>query len=133
MITAAVMTDAEFIQAFEDVTLEEFHHRDHVRAAWCYLRELPLIQALDRFTTSIKRYAAAQGKPQPYHETITWAYLFLIHERMRDGESWDEFAARNPELLSWRPSILDRYYRAETIASDHARHTFLFPDLASNL
>lgn len=125
------MNDDEFIHAFENLTLEEFHHRDHVHAAWCYLRRSPVLAALDQFTASLKRFAAGQGKPQLYHETITWAYLFLIHERRRDGESWDEFAVRNPDLLSWRPSILERYYRAETIGSDRARRSFLLPDACS--
>lgn len=124
------MNDTDFIAAFENTTLAEFHHRDHVRAAWCYLHSATVLGALERFTLSLKRFAAAQGKPQLYHETITWAYLFLIHERMRDGETWESFADRNPDLLVWRPSILDRYYLPETIASDMARTRFVLPDAA---
>lgn len=122
------MTDAEFIAQFEACTLAEFHHRDHVRAAWCYLRDAPLLVALDRFSTSLKRFARSQGKPALYHETITWAFMFLVSTRMRADETWDDFVSRHPDLLRWRPSILDRYYRPDTIASDRARHTFLFPD-----
>jgi hypothetical protein len=122
------MNDNDFITAFENARLTEFHHRDHVRAAWCYLRSSTVLGALERFTLALKRFAAAQGKPQLYHETITWAYLFLIHERMQDGETWEGFAERNSDLLVWRPSILDRYYRPETIASDRARHRFILPD-----
>lgn len=32
------------------------------------------------------------------------------------------------DLLAWQPSILDRYYRAETLDSDRARRTFVMPD-----
>jgi hypothetical protein len=124
------MTDAELIAAFESTKLDEFHHRDHVRAAWCYLRESPLLVALERFTVTLKRFAAAQGKPGLYHETITWAFVFLIHERMREEEDWTAFASRNADLLVWRPSVLDRYYRAETLASENARRMFLLPDAA---
>ena len=124
------MTDAQLIAAFESATLDEFHHRDHVRAAWCYLRESPLLVALERFTTALKRFAAAHGKPELYHETITWAYVFLIHERMRAGEDWEAFAARNRDLFSWKPSVLDRYYSAETLWSDRARNRFVWPDEA---
>ena len=122
------MTDDEFVAAFEAAQLSEFHHGDHVRAAWCYLQSLPVLAALDRFTTALKRFAAAQGKPHRDHETITWAYLFLIHERMSDGETWSDFAEKNGDLLAWRPSILDRYYRPETIGSQRARATFVLPD-----
>ena len=126
------MTEGELIAGFEDGSLKEFHHCDHVRAAWCYLRTSPLLVALRRFTAALKRFAAAQGKPQLYHETITWAYLFLIHERMRPGEEWDAFAARNADLLQWRPSVLDRYYRPETLGSNEARQAFLLPDLVED-
>jgi hypothetical protein len=66
-----------------------------------------------------------------YHETITWGYVFLIHERMeRDGreKSWKEFVDTNPDLFDWRNSVLKVYYRDETLSSELARNTFLWPD-----
>jgi hypothetical protein len=123
------MTDSELIEAFEACTLEEFHHRDHVRAAWIYLDRFPLLEALDRFTTALKRFAASHGQAGLYHETITWAFVFLIHERMIDGAGcWDHFASENEDLLRWKPSILDSYYRAGTLASPRARERFVMPD-----
>lgn len=41
------------------------------------------------------------------------------------------FAERYPELLAWKPSILDRYYTTETLTSDRARRTFVMPDRLS--
>lgn len=124
----------EFLRAFEDATLPNdcFHHRDHVWVAWRYLRARPLLEALARFTGALKRFAAAHGATGLYHETITWAYFFLIHERMAAGsedETWEAFAARNPDLFTWKPSLLDSYYRPETLSSDQARRFFLMPDL----
>jgi hypothetical protein len=126
------MTDDDFAQRFEDCTfpIADFHHRDHVRLAWVYLRRHPPLEALARFTTGLQRFAAFHGHPGLYHETITWAYLFLIHERMADstsGEGWEEFAARHPDLVTWKPSILDRYYDPETLRSDRARRLFVLP------
>jgi|GEM_PF-6238460 len=43
-------------------------------------------------------------------------------------QSWEEFAASNPDLLSRKDSVLNKYYRAETLTSDLAKRTFLFPD-----
>jgi hypothetical protein len=125
--------DTEFVRAFESAVLPEgcFRHRDHVRLAWIYLREDPPPIALRRFADGLKRFAAAKGKAGLYHETITWAYLLLINERMeRFGRSrpFAEFAAANSDLLTWRPSILSSYYRDETLRSDLARRTFLLPD-----
>lgn len=126
------MTDEEFIDAFESCSLssDEFHHRDHVRLAWLYLHRHPPLEALTRFTENLKKFAASKGHPGLYHETITWAYLFLIHERIASNQDadWDAFAAGNADLLTWKPSILDRYYTTDTLLSDRARRLFLLPD-----
>lgn len=127
------MSDQEFIERFENCTLpaEGFHHRDHVKVVWLYLQRYPLPETLARFSESLKRFATANGKPNLYHETITWAYALLINERMeRNGQaqSWEEFAASNIDLLDWKNSVLKSYYNAETLGSDFARATFVFPD-----
>ncbi len=111
-----ILNDRDFLAAFESCTLPEdrFHHRDHIRLAWLMLREAPLAATLVRFTAGLERFAASLGKPGLYHATITWAYLFLIHQRMRlgiapeVGATWEEFAAANPDLLTWQPSVLRR-------------------------
>jgi hypothetical protein len=126
------MTDDEFVRAFEGCALPNsaFHHRDHVRLAWIYLRRHPALTALACFTEGLQRFAAFNGHPGLYHETITWAYLFLIHERMADApeeETFEAFAARNPDLFAWKPSILDRYYAPETLQSERARRVFVMP------
>ena len=129
-MAGTTIDDAEFLRAFEDCTLpaSAFHHRDHVRLAWLYLRSCPPLEALARFTEGLKRFATANGSPGLYHETITWAYLFLIRERMAEDETFEELAARNPDLLAWRPSVLDLYYDRETLGSERARRVFVMPD-----
>ena len=128
-MTTAVMNDREFVEALEACTLpsELFDHREHVRLAWLYLREQPLLEALPRFIASLKRYAGSLGASGKYHETITYAFMFLIHERMQrnPAEVFDEFASTNQDIFG---PILQRYYRAETLASDLARTTFVMPD-----
>ena len=123
---------AAFVRSFEACTLpaDRFHHADHVRLGWVMLREEPLPRALAWFCDGLKRYAASLGKAGLYHETITVAFLLLIQERQQrqPAETFSEFAARNPDLLRWRPSVLDRYYREDTLASDLARRAFLLPD-----
>jgi hypothetical protein len=125
------MTDQDFAEAFErcEIAGDSFHHRDHVRLAWIYLREMTLLDALKRFTESLKRFAIHNGVPNLYHETITWAYMLLIHERMERNpvETFDTFETMNAELFAWKPSILDRYYDRETLDSELARRTFLMP------
>ena len=130
------MTDQELIEQFEDGTLpiEGFHHREHVRTAFLYLTKYPVLEALQIFSRTLRRFAETRGKPQLYHQTITWAYIFLIQERMaRAGskQSWEEFARDNPDLLVWNDGILTRFYRSETLTSELARTVFLLPDLRS--
>jgi hypothetical protein len=127
------MTDDELLKQFENCTLPSagFHHEDHVRLAFLYLREYPILEALQRFSASLARFAVANGRPALYSETITWAFVLLIRERTaREGnqQEWSEFAARNPDLLNWKDNVLKKYYREETLTSELAKGTFLFPD-----
>lgn len=127
------MKDEEFIKQFEACTLptENFHHRDHVKLVWLYLQRYPVLETLARFCDGLKRFAAANGKDNLYHETITWAYVFLIHERMKRAggrQGWEDFVAANPDLFDWQNSILKTYYRKETLRSELARRAFVFPD-----
>lgn len=129
------MNDHEFIARFEDGSLagESFHHADHVRMAFLYLSRFSPLEAVQRFSSALVRFAEAKGKPGLYHETITWAFLLLIRERMaRAGmpQSWTQFAAGNPDLLDWRENVLRKYYRSETLSSELAKRTFLLPDKA---
>jgi hypothetical protein len=123
------MSDDELLAGFQAGTLEEFPHRAHVHVAWLYLRRDTVLRAIERFSVDLRRFALAKGKPGLYHETLTLAFLFLIHERMDEAdESFEGFQARNPDLFRWNPSALDRYYRKETLASERARRKFLLPD-----
>jgi hypothetical protein len=140
--TIRQMNHDELIGRFEsDMRPEDsFHHADHVHLAFAYLSQYPPLEALDKFSTALKRYTSARGKSQLYHETVTHAYFFLIRERVArisatdspgiDSRTndWDDFARRNADLLVWKNGILTRYYHEATLQSDLARTVFLFPD-----
>jgi hypothetical protein len=121
-----MMSNANHIQRFESdaISSNAFHHSDHVRVALAYLSQYTAFEALARFTAALKRFAAAHGKPQLYHETITHAYSFLIREGMArcSGADWGEFARQNPDLLTWKDGILNRYYQEATLKSDCSKH-----------
>jgi hypothetical protein len=126
------MDDESLVRSFEAGEVPEggFHHAQHVRVAWWYVSHHPLPEAIARFSAGLRHFADRQDKPGLYHETITVAYVLLINERLTEarGADWADFAARNCELLAWRPSILDRYYHPGTLASARARQTFVMPD-----
>ena len=123
------MSDAELVARFERAEVEQFHHSDHVRVAFAYLRTMPLLDAIRGFSAALRRFATAQGKPGLYHETITWAFLLIIHERMQrtPAAAWEGFIAENEDLLHWKPSVIDSYYPAEVLQSELARRVFVLP------
>lgn len=130
------MTGEELIAQFESGVTppESFHHAEHVRLAFEYLHRYPPLEALEKFSAALKRFAAAQGEADRYHETITWAFLLLIRERIaRAGsiETWERFAAGNADLFVWKGGVLTTLYRPETLASDFTRRTFVLPDIGS--
>lgn len=126
------LNDDALVARFEDGTLpvEAFPHREHVRAAWIYVRRYGMPDALTEFPRALRHFATAKGTPTLYHATITWAYLLLVAERQArtPAASWDEFASANADLLTWKPSVLDRYYAPDTLWSDFARAHYVMPD-----
>jgi len=130
------VSDEEFIKQFETCTFPaaSFHHREHVRIVWLYLQRYSVLETLGRFSQNLKRFAAANVKPNLYHETITWSYVFLINERIErngKGSGWDNFAESNADLFDWKPSILALYYSNQTLGSELARKTFVFTEKLS--
>ena len=130
MITRA---DRKLLHDLETCTLaaQEFGHREHVRVAWVLLREQPLDEALRRLETLLRRFASRQGKSDLYHATITWAFLFAIHERIAHlgaDHAWREFAAANPQLLADGRNFLESYYTPRLLDSETARRAFVLPD-----
>lgn len=98
--------------------------------AFLYVRRYEVTEALRRFREGLIAFAASLGKFNRYHETITWAFVLLIRERLSRGgpEDWPGFAAANPDLLDWNNSVLKKYYSDETLGSDLAKTTFVLPD-----
>jgi hypothetical protein len=125
--------DEVLLAQFENCSLplECFHHGIHVQIVFLYLCRFPVLEVLARFPAALARYAEAHGKSGLYNETITWAYIFLIRERMiraNRAQTWAEFQVENQDLLSWKDNILKKYYRDETLSSQLAKDAFLFPD-----
>lgn len=129
--------ERDFITKFEslDLPLTDFNHIAHVRLAWCYLKNYPLPETMMRFRDALKRFAAHHGKSELYHETITFAFIFLIHDRLHTApcaeEDWMQFAQRNPDLLYNGKALLLKLYREETLSSPQAKKTYQLPVYAS--
>jgi len=126
------MTDEEFTEAFETCELpkELFHHRDHLRLAWIYLRRYGSEQAAARISESIRRYAAHLGATEKYHETITIAWLRLVAQAADGaprGAAFGDVLDAFPHLL--RQDALREHYSRALLESQDARRVFVEPDL----
>jgi len=130
------MTDPETDRLVRDleacaIPAGTLHHEQHVRVAWAMLGSDGIEATLRRLPEALRRYAEHVGAHGLYHETVTWAFLFLIHERRRQlpaDHGWEDFAQANPDLLRHKQTLA-RYYTKERIESELARTVFLMPDL----
>jgi hypothetical protein len=129
------LDDDALYEAFTAATLgpAEFRHREHVRVAFvCLRRTNDLAAAATEFRQSLRRLTVALGAEHRYHETLTWAYLILIQQRMAAASppfatSLDLLAA-HPDLLDHKTGALAQHYDVATItASPLARRSFVLP------
>jgi len=118
------MDDATLLTQFEDCSLPELTHRDHVRLVFLYAKQG---RAYDRVREGLIAYTASRGSSSAFHETRTWAWAELVIAAASgfDGD-FDAFWMRHPEFD--RRDLLDDYY-SDILKSDAARTTVLQPDL----
>lgn len=123
------MTDEEFVEAFETCRLpkELFHHRDHLRLTWIYLRKYGSVTARVRIAESIRRFATHLGVPEKYHETITVAWFRLVQHAASKSVPFEDMLLASPDLLD--QSVLSKYYSKDLLQSAKARACFVEPDL----
>ena len=131
------MSEDELIAALQRGTLpaEALTHAEHVRLAWACLRRLPLLCALSEFRRLLIGFANHHEKPNLYHETVTFASLLLVYERMARNPAitdWERFARQNSDLLSWRNGPFFEFYRANVLTDRLARFCFVLPESADS-
>ncbi len=128
----AAAEDVAFLDAFEDCSLAEsdWTHLAHVRVAWHCLNAASPERALARIRAGILRYnTEVLHRRHKYHETVTVAFARLIAERMRPDQPWNEFVAKNGDLLDTWTRVLSPYFSDATLGSEKAQQEFVVPDL----
>jgi hypothetical protein len=124
----------ELLVALENGTLPpaQFTHYNHVRAAWHCLQQLPLREAAHSFRDVLMSYVRKQGVEDKFHLTLTFAFMHLIHERIKATPGdWEDFVAANADLFSDARRLVSQYYSPGRLLSDNARRQFVEPDLAA--
>jgi hypothetical protein len=128
--------DETFLQQFESATWPkaEWHHRQHVKVAYLYLRRYPLEMASVKIREGIKAYNAVhkvvESPSSGYHETMTQAWLRLVHFILCEygpAETADAFFEQHPELSQTK--TLRLFYSRERFMTPEAKAGFLEPDL----
>jgi hypothetical protein len=130
------MTDDEFLRAFFELKLPNsaFHHRDHVRLAWLAVRRHGERAGEQVVADGIRRFAAAHGHGDRYHDTITRFWVRLVAHAARHAP----FGAEHDldALLGAHPLLLDasaplRHWSREALFSDEARRAWREADLVA--
>jgi hypothetical protein len=126
------MTDVELTRALErgEIANEDFHHASHLHVAWVYLGESSSVElAARKMRETLRRFAAAAGKPQKYHETLTlfWVHLLSQAYAVSCGGRLEDVVDASPQLLEKNFPLA--YYSTERLFSDEARASWTDPDL----
>ena len=129
-----MFTDDDFLKHFEDCSLEkcEFTHEAHVRMAWIYLKHFPFEQASNLIRDGIKRFNQSKGNSTGYHETVTQAFAYIIHDAIQKHpsmSSWHEFRSLHSHFLDRTNPILLKYYQKETLDQPQSRLEFIDADV----
>lgn len=127
------LDDETLYRRFLEATLtsEEMSHPAHVRLAFlCVGRHADLAEAAFVFRAALRRLVAALCAEGKYNETLTWAYLVLVHARAsgRAFANSGAFLEAHPELLDQKAGALSRFYDlAAVTACPEAKASFLLP------
>jgi hypothetical protein len=124
--------DQAFLRAFEAGTLPNaaFHHRDHLRLTWLYLRRDGPEVGAERLIDGLRHFAAAHGAADRFHLTLTRFWIRLVQHLMEVFPGVRYFE----DLLAAFPPVADkalvyRHYSSARLSSPAARQGWVGPDL----
>ena len=129
--------DAAFLADFESahIPCKHWHHREHIKVGYLYLRRLPFTVSLERMREMLAKLNLAHQVPdlphRGFHETMTVVWLRLVEATLAQygpAASSDEFCDKNPQLIE--KNVLRFFYSQERIMSPQAKQEFVEPDLA---
>ncbi len=131
------MDEDAFLEAFDAgaISRDAWSHRAHLRVAFLLLRHESFEDVLPRLraglTKLLVRFGVEDSLERGYHETITVAWLRLVHSAMRDHGPYASFDA----LLEQHGYLLDKhllraFYTRRRIVSAEAKRSFVDGDLA---
>lgn len=129
---ARASSDEDFLRAFENVSFpaDQFHHREHLRVAWLYLKSSDATRAAERMSAGIRRFAGHHGATEKYHHTLTLFWMRLVAVALvetPEGCAFEEFLAAHQELSD--KNLPAKYYSQPLLEGLDAREGWVEPDL----
>jgi len=130
--------DEKFVAEFEACRwpLEQWHHKEHIKLAYLYLRRHPFDEAMAKMREALKKYIVFHGVPDEpmrgYHETMTQGWMRLVYFTMCEygpAESAEAFYERSPQLS--QKKALRLFYSAELCAAARGKTEYVEPDLTA--
>ncbi len=123
----------EVVRKFEscEYAPDDFHHREHLTVALCYLLEADEHGALERLRTNLLRFLAHHKiQADVYHETITLFWLKRVRHFLDGAGPRHELAFLANDLLRecCDARLIKEYYSEELLSSTEARRQWIEPD-----
>jgi hypothetical protein len=108
-----------------------FHHRDHLRLTWLYLRRDGLELGTEHIRDGIRRFAMAHGAGDRFHETLTIFWIRLVQHVMVACPWASDFGSLLAACLPLgEKASVYRHYTRELLATPAARQSWVvLPDL----
>jgi hypothetical protein len=124
------MNGEAFLKHFEMGKLHPFPHHDHIYMAWLYLRRDGWDEGHKQIQSGLKHFAAANGQPEKYHETITRFWALLVYHALQQEPQIDKFLVFKQKFpLLFDKMSIRKHYSDVVLWSDEARQTWVEPDL----
>lgn len=133
MNTQNTMTDAAFMEQFENCTLDPkcFDHVAHLRLAWLYITKAGCDGALEKVTQGLMAYTQSLGAADKYNHTLTVAAVKAVNHFINQSKSQDfqAFIEEFPRLKFEFMALMDVHYNRSTLSTAQARSEYVEPDL----
>ncbi|HEY0545041.1 MAG TPA: hypothetical protein VGC91_06560 [Pyrinomonadaceae bacterium] len=112
----------------------EFHHREHLTVALCYLLESNEQAALERLRANLFRFLEHHHiEANVYHETITLFWLKLVGHFLEGADKGRALAELTNDLIAecGEAHLVKAHFSRQLLDSEEARAAWVEPDLQS--
>ena len=127
------LTDSEFEAQFASASLDPdlFTHEAHLRLAWIHINRYGIDEAIKNICFQLKNFTATVGAVSKYNKTVTVAAIRAVYHFMKRSACADfrSFVEENYRLKTNFKDLMNAHYRTDIFKSDHAKSSYLEPEL----